>query len=229
MFYSCSIFPPITSARMADEVEAQVGYLAEFDFIREGMRQDQRERQAFLGFSLAASGVILGLLMRASPARTPTQACFLVGLAAIVTIVAEELTIRASQGVASAGAYLRVFVEPHVTGLLYQGRNARYLAKAHGRTSASRGFGIAYGALSAAFVLAWFAAPVNGGRELWQTSVVSLLGLYGALRAGGLIRASYCGWPRVNEAWRAVAAEENGASRPCACSKAHDGVPRITD
>lgn len=89
--------------------EAIAGYLAEFDFIREGMRQDQRERHGFLAFALAGSGLILGLLMRSS-ARTAEQTCFLVGLAAIVTIVAQILTIRASQGVASAGAYLRLQV-----------------------------------------------------------------------------------------------------------------------
>jgi hypothetical protein len=77
------------------------GYLAEFDFIREGMRQDQRERQGFLGFALAASGLVLGLLMRSTPSRSATEACFLVGLAAVVILVAERLTIRASQGVAS--------------------------------------------------------------------------------------------------------------------------------
>jgi hypothetical protein len=119
------------------------GYLAEFDFIREGMRQDQRERQGFLGFALAASGLVLGLLMRSTPARSATQACFLVGLAAVVTLVAERLTIRASQGVASAGCYLRVFVEPHTDGLEYQGRNQAFVRKMKGSVSASRGFGYA--------------------------------------------------------------------------------------
>lgn len=92
--------------------EAIAGYLAEFDFIREGMRQNQRERHGFLAFALAGSGLILGLLMRSSPARTAEQTCFLVCLAAIVIIVAQILTIRASQGVASAGAYLRLLSSP---------------------------------------------------------------------------------------------------------------------
>jgi hypothetical protein len=34
---------------MSDGDALMAGYLAEFDFIREGMRQDQRERQGFLG------------------------------------------------------------------------------------------------------------------------------------------------------------------------------------
>ncbi len=140
-------------------------YLAEYEFIREGMRQDQRERQGFLGFTLAASGLILGLLVRSAPARSATETCFLVDLAAGVTLVAEQLTIRASQGVASGGAYLRLFVEPNVTGLEFQRRNPAFLAKAKGATSASRGFGYAYLAITAAFVLAWFAAPVNDGRQ----------------------------------------------------------------
>jgi hypothetical protein len=199
-----------------DNDDAIRGYLAEFDFIREGMRQDQRERQGFLGFALAASGLILGLLMRSSPARTPAQACFLVGLAAVVTIVAEELTIRASQGVASAGAYLRLFVEPEVPGLEYQGRNVRYLRAARGATSASRGFGIAYTALSVAFVSAWFVAPVqgHGGRQAWQTLLILGLGAWSLFRAARLVYASYARWPNVDKAWEAIAAAENGKDPP---------------
>src|SRR4051794_14623153 len=89
-------------------------YLAEFEFIREGMRQDQRERLAFLGFALAAGGAVLGLLVR--PDKTPSSgaALFLIGIVAAITIVAEILTIRATIGVASGGAYLREFIEPHV-------------------------------------------------------------------------------------------------------------------
>jgi len=178
------------------------GYLKEFDFIREGMRQDQRERQGFLGFALAASGLILGLLMRSPPTRSPTEVCFLVGLAAIVTIVAEKLTIRASLGVASAGIYLRLFVEPHVQGLDFQRRHALYVSSAKGSVSASRGFGIAYAVLSVAFVLAWFAAPIeHGGRQWWQTTVIVILGLYSLYQAGELIRRSFADWSDVLGAW----------------------------
>jgi hypothetical protein len=192
---------------------AIAGYLAEYDFIREGMRHDQRERHGFLGFALAASGLILGLLMRSSSAQKPIQACFLVCLAAIVTSVAEELTIRASQGVASAGAYLRLFVEPHVPGLYFQRRNHLYVKKAKGRTSASRGFGYAYMALSVAFVAAWPAAPIHhGDREWWQTVLVAGLGLYSVSRAAKLIRSSRAGWIGVNEAWEEIGADEKKAS-----------------
>jgi len=43
--------------------------LAEFEFLREGMRQDQRERLAFLGFALAASSTVLGLLRACRASR----------------------------------------------------------------------------------------------------------------------------------------------------------------
>jgi hypothetical protein len=86
------------------------GYLAEFEFMHQGMRQDQRERHGFLGFTLAASGLVLGLLIRAEPPLKPLQVFYLVGLVALVTFVAERLTVRSSQGVATAGAYLRLFV-----------------------------------------------------------------------------------------------------------------------
>src|SRR5688572_7414672 len=101
------------------------------------MRGDQRERHGFLGFTLAASGLVLGLLMNSDAHRSPWQACFLVGLVAVVTLAAEQLTIRASQGVATAGAYLRLFVEPNVEGLAYQRRNVDFNMKR--RVSASRG------------------------------------------------------------------------------------------
>lgn len=102
---------------------ADIGpYLAEYEFVREGVRQDQRERLAFLGFALAACGLILGLLMRSPHGRSATQVWFLVGLAALVALVAERLTIRASNGVLSGGTYIRFFIEPNVRGLRYQGR-----------------------------------------------------------------------------------------------------------
>lgn len=56
--------------------DTTAGYLAEYAFITEGIRLNQRERQAFLAFSLAASGLILGLLMRATPPRSATETCF---------------------------------------------------------------------------------------------------------------------------------------------------------
>jgi hypothetical protein len=184
--------------------DSVVGYLAEYDFIREGMRQDQRERQGFLGFALAASGLILGLLMRSSPPRSPTEACFLVGLTAGVTLVAERLTIRASQGVASGGAYMHLFIEPHVEGLAFQRRNRRFLHTLRGSTSASRGFAFAYFGLTIAFVLAWLAAPVHGGREAWQTGVVGLLATVSLLQAARLLWTSLRGWGKVDDAWQEI-------------------------
>ena len=154
----------------ADDVES--GYLAEFDFIREGMRQDQRERHGFLGFALAASGVVLGLLIRSDPALSASRTCFLIGLAALAVLIAERLTIRASQGVASAGAYLRLFVEPRVAGLRYQRRNEAYVRHVRGTVSASLGFGYAYLGLTAAFVAAWWASPISDGRAWWHAAVV---------------------------------------------------------
>jgi hypothetical protein len=120
------------------------GYLAEFQFIHEGMRQDQRERHGFLGFTLAANGLVLGLLIGSDPPLKPLQVFYLVSLVALVTLVAERLTRRASQGVATAGIYLRLFVEPHVEGLRYQRRNTSFLRILKGNVSSSRGFAIAY-------------------------------------------------------------------------------------
>lgn len=151
-------------------------HLAEYEFVREGIRQDQRQRLAFLGFALAACGVILGLLMRSPQGRSATQVCFLVALAAIIVLVAERLTIRASNGVLSGGTYIRLFIEPEVRGLRYQRRYAAFVDHLDGSAGLARGIGFAYLALTVAFASAWAAAPI--GHECWQTSVVAGLGLF---------------------------------------------------
>jgi hypothetical protein len=182
------------------------GYLAEFDFIHEGMRQDQRERHGFLGFTLAASGLVLGLLMRAKPPLEPPQVFYLVGLVALVTCVAERLTLRSSQGVATAGAYLRLFVEPKVDGLGYQRRNLKFLHTLDGNVSSSRGFAVAYFGVTVAFGLAWVIAPIKAGtdREIWQTLSVVVLVVLSLIQVGTLWLRSTTGWKSVNDAWEAV-------------------------
>jgi hypothetical protein len=183
-------------------------HLAEYEFVREGIRQDQRERLAFLGFALAASGLILGLLMRSTPARSATQVCFLVALAAVVILVAERLTIRASNGVASGGAYIRLFIEPEVPGLRYQQRYAEFVKHFDGSAGLARGIGLAYVGLTMAFVLAWFAAPTDDGREWWQT--LALAGGLGGLslwQAGKLVLGKGTG-SGVAAAWELVCEAE---------------------
>jgi hypothetical protein len=147
------------------------GLLAEFEFIREGLRQDQRERQVFLGFALAASGTVLGLLVRPGTVPSPNQVLVFVLIAGAVTIVAEVLTIRATLGVASAGVYLRIFVEPYVDGLAFQSRNRRFLDNMDSRISASWGFAVAYLMLSFALALAWFSVHLSSPRGVWQSGI----------------------------------------------------------
>jgi hypothetical protein len=151
--------------------------------------------------------------MDSDPQRSATEVCFLVGLVALVTLVAEQLTIRASQGVATAGAYMRVFIEPHVEGLEYQRRNVEFEMK--GRVSSSRGFAYAYSAVTAAFVLAWFAAPVDG-RTRWQTGLILLGALASAYQVGRLLSASRRPQSNIDEAWETMLDEENrkAATRP---------------
>jgi hypothetical protein len=168
--------------------DSTAGYLAEYAFLAEGLRHNQRERHGFLAFSLAASGLILGLLMRSTPSRSATEACFLVGLAAGVTLVAERMTIRSSHGIGNAAAYLRLFVEPHVEGLDFQRRDALFKRKEGGAPSASRSFAYAYFALTAAFLLAWFAAPAHGGKQWWQTGIVA------SLAAASLFQIVHLNW-----------------------------------
>lgn len=175
----------MTGASASDENGG--AYLAEYEFAREGIRQDQRQRMAFLGFALAASGLILGLLMRSTQqGRPPGQVVFLVSLVAFIVLVAEWLTIRSCDSVASGAAYIRLFIEPKVPALQYQRRYAEFSEKPGGRPGLASGLGLAYGGLTLAFILAWFVAPIDGGRECWQTSLVLVLGVMSLLQAGRL-------------------------------------------
>jgi hypothetical protein len=182
--------------------ELRDGYEMEFEFIHTGMRQDQRERQGFLGFTLAANGLILGLLMRTTPERTAKQVWFLVVLAAIVTLVAERLTIRASQGVATAGSYIRTFIEPHFNGLKYQRRNRNFKMK--GNVSSSHGFAFAYLLVTVGVLSTWFLVPPpdKGGHTWPETG--GHRGVRPRQRLSGH-QAVLVGPPRVGQDRRCVA------------------------
>jgi hypothetical protein len=184
------------------------GYLAEYAFITQGIRINQRERHGFLAFSLAASGLILGILMRSRPPLVATEVCFLVGLAAGMTLIAERMTIRASHAVALAAAYLRYFIEPHVEGLSFQGRFTSPLRQGWGVASASHSFAMAYAGLTAAFVLAWLAAPVEDGRQWWQTvliGILSMVSIFQIQRLSSFRRSHYV----PSNAWREVYEDEH--------------------
>jgi hypothetical protein len=162
------------------------GYLAEHAFVGDGIRHAQRERHGFLGFSLAATGLVLGLLMRSSPPRSPVEACLLIGMAGGAILVAERMTIRASLAVARLTSYLRIFVEPRVEGLDYCGRLGSFYAEVRGASSAPHSFAFAYLALTAALALAWLAAPVQGGRQWWQTVLITASSTASLVQVGQL-------------------------------------------
>jgi hypothetical protein len=158
------------------------GFLAEYDFIGAGMRQYQRERHGFLAFALTASGLILGILMRSNSPRSATEVCFLIGLTAGATLIAERMTIHTSQAIAAGDAYVRLFIEPHVDGLALQRRLASPLRNTKPAVP-TRNLGLAYTGLTAAFVLAWPAVPIDGSTEWWQTLIVATLGAMSLFQA----------------------------------------------
>jgi hypothetical protein len=82
------------------------------------------------------------------------------------------------------------------------------LFKLGGQVSSSRGFAYAYLGVTAGFVLAWFVAPVEGGRTWIETTVVALLALASLSQAGWLLLASFRGWGKVDEAWDELHAHE---------------------
>jgi len=199
----------------------QAARLAEYGFITEGMRQDQKERHRFLAIALAANGLIYGILFRLTGDKGSEvdvrQAVVLTMLSAVIVCVAERMTIRATTGVATAGAYLRLYVEPHVPGLAFQARNNAF-RQAYKKTkrrrllqstaSASASHAWAYLALTAAFVVAWFACEMDG-RQWWQTGLVLVAGVLSLAQIAVLFWGAEQGYKAVNDAWEAVIADES--------------------
>ena len=207
--------------------------LAEFEFLREGMRQDQRERLAFLGFALAASSTVLGLLARDSTKPLSSSHAFvLIVIALSIAIVAEVLTIRATTSVASAGHYLREFVEPNTSGgLQFQTRHRQFLERLQegspeGRSpkrlvrfvmrasvSGSWGLAVAYFILTAGILTAWFIVDISGSRWGWRGGTV----IFGACVSFGMTWLLWWtakrGAQHVGEAWMAVNKAEVEAAR----------------
>lgn len=200
--------------------------LAEFEFVREGMRQDQRERLVFLGFVLAASSAILGLLARdAKHLPSSSQAFVLIGIALSITIVAEILTIRATIGVASAGHYLRMFVEPNAPGLAFQTRNPQFFDQLRegsknklqgllmrASVSGSWGLAVAYGMLTAGLVGAWFTLDLSTSRGFWHSAVVAVAACVSAGLTWGLWWMASHGAGHVGDAWSAVKDDDESSS-----------------
>jgi hypothetical protein len=129
------------------------GLLAEFAFVTDGMRQNQRERQTYLAFTLAATGVLLGILLGDDSQQTSSAYFFVVALAGVVVVTAEVLTIRSTRGVTSHAAYIRYFIEERVPDLRLQNRMAEFPKRPVGT---ARGLGFVYLALAAALPFAWW-------------------------------------------------------------------------
>jgi hypothetical protein len=195
--------------------------LAEFAFITDGIRQDQRERLAILGFTLAANSAILGLLAHQATNRlSASQALILLGIALAIIFVADVMTIRATIGVASAGHYLRLFVEPKVPGLYFQTRHPRFLEalRWQGRfvpgtfirssVHTASGLAVAYGVLAAGLVGTWFSVDVSTHHESWQDAIVIVAGCVNFTLAAGLWWTAHKGARRIGQAWEDVAKEK---------------------
>ncbi len=201
--------------------------LAEFAFITDGMRQDQRERVAVLGFALAASSAVLGLLVhQTTKPPSSAQGFILLGIALAITLVAELMTIRATIGVASGGHYLRLFIESEVVELRFQTRRPHFLAALGAQSTkrlprsllrssvhAASGFAIAYGVLTVGLVIAWFSVDLSTARDLWQSVLVVGAGCVNVGLAGQLWWwTAHSGARYLRRAWDKVAEESQAAS-----------------
>jgi hypothetical protein len=156
---------------------------------------------------------------------TSAEALILISVALAIVIVAEVMTIRATTGVASAGHYLRVFIEPRAPGLNFQGRNVKFsqrlgegswaLPRALIRSSihASSGLAVAYAVLSAGLVVVWFTIDLSTARD-WHSSVPIALGLVSGLLAGQLWWTGHYAAGYLARAWQAVSDAEPRDSTP---------------
>jgi hypothetical protein len=206
-------------------IDSSAGYLAEYVFVTDGIRHAQRERHGFLGFSLAAAGVILGILMRSTSPRSPIEACFLVGMVGGAILVSGRMTIRASQEVVRLRSYLQCFVEPRVEGLDYLSRLGFFTRAARGASSGPHGFAFAYLALTVALILAWLAAPVHGDKQWWQTFLISALAATSVVQVGQLYWIGTFGWKTADRAWRDLVDHEQQVTTEESESLASDSQP----
>jgi hypothetical protein len=94
-----------------------------------------------------------------------------------------------------------------VDGLAFQRRMASPLRKMKGVASTSHSFALAYTVLTAAFVLAWLAAPVEDARQWWQTAVIAILGAASLLQVRSLTSISRHRWDAVKP-WQELLDEE---------------------
>jgi len=193
--------------------ESERGYLAEFEFISEGMRQDQKERSVLLGITFASHAALAGLLLRSSQAPSASSVFLALGLVGLVTAVGQALSVRATIGVASGGQYLRTFVEPHVVGLAFQSRNPAFLRTARLGVSASQALAVAYIALSVAQAAAWWSVDLGTERQLAQTIALITLVLVNLTLGLALGTARNWGTRRVEAGWKALALGEEREGR----------------
>lgn len=185
------------------------GLQSELDFLREGIRQSQRERYIFLGFAIASAGTALGLLVGTDRELDAGENFFLTALPGLILIATALLTIRSTIGITSASAYIRTFLEPRLPGMNYETRLAKFTPHAPYSTGAALGLGIAYVGLTAAVPFTYFGLVDKrtcvGSVAIILITMVSAI-LSGIIAIPGLRRPFE---DRVRRAWETVQTEES--------------------
>ncbi len=202
--------------------------MAELAFVQDGLRHNQRERQAFLAFAIAATVGVFGLLLRGARPLSPTQSLVLIAALAIAIIAAEILTIHGTRGVISASAYIELFLEHQIPGTAFQRRQRRFdklyaddrerrirsflrrdrdPQPSRARVGAAFGFSIAYCLLATSPIVAWWLGVNDHGPAGWLASVFfALIVLSLAVMLGARLPKSY--WDKPRKMWDDVLAEE---------------------
>jgi hypothetical protein len=187
------------------------GLHAEWRDARDGIRHAQRERQAFLGFAIAAQASLLGLLIHSTTKLSASGNFLIVGLACAALIGAEWLTIRSTLGILTTASYIRLFLEPQMPGVRYEGRIRSVPVNRRPRLSGGTlGLGVVYLTLTAAPPLAWFSVALHRG-----SIATSLLVFLTALSAALALMLSL-EWPRrywksADTAWDEIIRAETAA------------------
>lgn len=153
---------------MSDSTEADnlQSAMADLEFVRDGLRTDQRDRAVYIGFAVAATIGFGSMLLRTDFDRSSQPAVVCASLAVII-LTTLALTIRATWDAMRAGAYIRVLIEPRFPGLRHASDDLAFNSDKR-FTFWITGSGFAYGAtyfLLAGAPLVFYGFLIGGSKE----------------------------------------------------------------
>ena len=181
------------------------GLLEEYRQLKQEIFNAQAIRYTILGFTVAATGTILGLIAKelASPEATRTFAAVFVSFGLGLLIAAQLLTIHFSHWIIIAARYIREFIERRVPGIQWETRMLRLRKEEKGQIlRASRPLGGYYCFLA---VAVYIMAPLSGAETFRALAMPTALMMLSIGCSIDLIFHFSAGW-RIE--WRAAVQED---------------------